>query len=453
MPHSFRALPFLLLLAVPAIADDGNAVTRVRAHEPQMSYLQNSSIKLGVDLALGGSITYLSCLTPAENLINSYDFGRQIQMSYYSGPVPFHLPGKDPKPSWNFIGWNPIQVGDAFGNSSKLLESSNDGQNLYVKCIPMHWPLDNVPGECTYECWLLLEGPVVHARCRFINHRPDATQYPARHQELPALYTNGSFHRLFTYAGDQPFKSAPLTRIVKTTPGPYPWSNWTATESWAALVNDAGFGLGIYSPGNCDFKGGFAGKPGAGGPHDNPTGYIAPEPLEIIDANITHEYHYDLIVGNLTDIRKHVYDHASRPKPPAYSFDKDRQGWHYFHAHDTGWPIQHELNILLDQVDPQLLSPISIWPAADGATLVIEAACHSTRHDARIYWRHLADRAFNEAQSLPFTLMPDDAYHTYRINLAANRTWTGSLTQLRLDPVATGDKTDWIHLKSLRLEH
>src|SRR5208337_1863850 len=105
------------------------------------------------------------------NLVNSYDCGRQIQMSYYSGPVPFATAGKQPKPEWRFIGWNPIQVGDAFGNASKLLEQSNDSKQIYVKCVPLHWPLDNVAGECTYECWFTLDGPAVHARCRLLNHR------------------------------------------------------------------------------------------------------------------------------------------------------------------------------------------------------------------------------------------------------------------------------------------
>ena len=179
-----------------------------------MSYLDNGIIRLGVDLNLGGAITYLSKSGSDQNIVNSFDFGRQIQMSYYSGPVPFTPDGKQPKPEWNFIGWNPIQVGDAFGNASKLLEEKHDGKSLYVKCVPMHWPLDNVPGECTYECWLELEGAAVHARCRLVNHRADHTQYPARDQELPAVYTNAPFHRLMTATRDKPF-TGPVTHIFK----------------------------------------------------------------------------------------------------------------------------------------------------------------------------------------------------------------------------------------------
>ena len=305
-------------------------------------------------------------------------------MSYYSGPVPFAVAGKQPKPEWSTIGWNPIQVGDAFGNASKLLDTTMIPSRSYVKCIPMHWPLENVPGECTYECWLTLDGAAVHARCRLVNHRPDHTQYPARHQEFPALYTNGPWYRLMTYTGDRPFTGGELSRIGKRKGESGPWSGWTATESWAALVNDHGFGLGIWIPQCCDFSGGFTSKPGKGGPHDDPTGYIAPATQEIIDWNIEHSYRYDLIVGDLPAIRKYVYDHARRPSPPSYSFERDRQGWSYVNAHDAGWPIQGELNVSLDQDDPQLHGPVGFWQAADAGTLVIRAASQTRHGDARV---------------------------------------------------------------------
>ena len=112
----------VLPVATNAMADNGQE--RARRQSARMSYLDNGVIRLGVDLNLGGAITYLSRSGTEQNLVNSYDCGRQIQMSYYSGPVPFAVAGKQPKPEWRFIGWNPIQVGDAFGNSSKLLEQA-----------------------------------------------------------------------------------------------------------------------------------------------------------------------------------------------------------------------------------------------------------------------------------------------------------------------------------------
>ena len=225
--------------------------------ESRMSYLDNGEIRLGVDLTLGGAITFLSTSKDRLNVVNNHDCGRQIQMSHYSGPVPFVAGDKQPHKSWTGIGWNPIQSGDVYGNGAKVLEHRNDGRTLYVKCVPMHWPLENVPGECTYECWIRLEGNTAEVRCRFQNARSDKTQYPARCQELPAVYTNGPLYRLMTYRGDKPFTADALTEL----PPKFPWQRWLATENWAALVRSDNWGLGIWNPDAYAFSGGFAGKP------------------------------------------------------------------------------------------------------------------------------------------------------------------------------------------------
>src|SRR4051812_14331843 len=107
--------------------------------ETHMSWLENENLKVGGDLDLGGAITWLSKARTDENVINSFDWGRQVQMSFYSGPVPFIAGEKRPAAVWAGLGWNPIQVGDCFGNRARILESRNDGQELYVKCVPMQW--------------------------------------------------------------------------------------------------------------------------------------------------------------------------------------------------------------------------------------------------------------------------------------------------------------------------
>lgn len=447
-----RLLLCLLLFSVTAAADNG--LDRVRRHEPKMSFIDNGTIKLGVDLNLGGSITYLSKSNTDQNLVNSWDFGRQIQMSYYSGPVPFVAGEKQPKENWKFIGWNPIQVGDAFGNGSKLLEHKNDGRSLYVKCVPMHWPLENVPGECTYECWLELEGAAVHARCRIVNDRPDHTQWPARGQELPAVYTNGPWYRLMSYTGDAPFTGAAVSRIEHPFTAQSPWASYLATEHWAALVDDDNFGVGVYNPDVVRFSGGFAGKTGKGGAHDNPTGYIAPHGQEILDWNITHEYRYDLIVGSLDDIRKYVYARAPKPNPPTWRFDKDRAGWWYANATDAGWPIQGELAIKLDQPNPQLVSPISFWKANDAGTLIIEAAAKVKSPNARVYWRTFSDAGFSPEKSLAFKLDSSDTFQTHRIKLAGANGYEGAIIQIRIDPdLPPGDHTgDTLRIRSISFE-
>jgi len=414
--------------------------------EPQMSWLNNGTIRLGVDLQIGGAITWLSRSGDTTNLVNSFDWGRQIQMSYYAGPVPFIVGDKRPARQWEGLGWNPIQVGDDFGHRAQVLEQRNDGHSLYVKCIPMQWPLDDVPGECTFESWLELEGSAVHAHCRLVNARADHTLYPARGQELPAVYTNAPWHRLISYTGSKPF-THDATVQLEARPAPH-WNAWDATESWSALVDDSGWGLGVWNPGCIGFVGGFSGQPGAGGPKDGACGYLAPGRLEILDHNITHDYRYDLVLGTVEEIRAHVY---RQPRPPfvEWRFTNDRQGWLYAHASDTGWPIRGELAVQLTQDDPALLSPRFVAAAETAPVLVIEAAfAHVTAPHAQVFWSSLEQPGFTQSRSIRFDGKSDDAFHEYRIRLADSPEYRGTITQVRFDPADNAGGT--VRLRAIR---
>tara|TARA_B100000809_G_C14832615_1_gene421632 strand:+ start:207 stop:605 length:399 start_codon:yes stop_codon:yes gene_type:complete len=112
------------------------SLAQPRNAEAKMSVLENDQIRFGANLTLGGAITLLST-KDGPNMINSHDWGRQIQMSFYSGPKPFEPNGKKPADHWKQLGWNPIQSGDFGGNTSTILEHRNDGKTIYVKCRPI----------------------------------------------------------------------------------------------------------------------------------------------------------------------------------------------------------------------------------------------------------------------------------------------------------------------------
>jgi hypothetical protein len=410
-----------------------------------ISYLDNGSIRLGVDLDLGGAITWLSTSADNANLVNSWDLGREIQMSFYSGPIPFTPEGKQPAPQWRGLGWNPIQSGDHFKNRSKTIECRNDGKSIYIKCVPMQWPLNNVPGQCLFESRLSLDANTVRADCTLINHRSDVTQYPARLQELPAIYTNAPWWRLMTYTGDKPFTTDALTQI----PPKMPWTEFRATENWAALVNDHDRGLGVWEPAIFRFSGGFAGKPGAGGAGDSPTGYLSPTQLEILDSNIEYHYTYVLILGSLDEIRTYVYAHATRPSAPSFHFDKDRRHWSYHDASDNGLPLHGQLDIHTTGPDPQCISPDGFWYAAGSPKIKIEAAFDATAPVARIRWKTAADDRFSEEKTISFPVNPDNAFHTYEVDLSHSPRYVGAITGLRFDPVLKPAAPARVRLKSI----
>jgi beta-galactosidase len=256
-------------------------VYKIKVEWPDTRYLTNGIVKVGIDLNKGGSITYLSGQPDGRNLINSYDLGRQIQMSFYSGPVPYHPAGTTLSKAWEGLGWNPIQSGDYKGHKGRIVSFKQKKNTLYVKTVPMQWPLDSVPCECTMESWITVKGHTVQVRARINIDRADTTQYPARTQELPAIYTNAPFKYLYTYTGNKPFSDDTLTLIKNSNPSQggqeIRWAGWQATEHWAALVDHNGWGLGIYNSAASHFSGGFAGdENAAGGEKDYPTGYLSP---------------------------------------------------------------------------------------------------------------------------------------------------------------------------------
>jgi hypothetical protein len=415
----WQAVPLLFLsVCLPAL-------TASLARAERMSFLDNGTVRIGVDLEIGGTITFLARSHGGENLINSHDLGRQVQQSYYSGPSPF---GK-PHPGWKNWSWNPIGSGDAYGHPARVVEHKNDATALYVKTIPMQWALNNVPGECTFETWITLERNAARVRNQLVNHRSDHTQYPAHDQELPAVYTIGKLHRLFSYTGNRPFEKEPLIQIRNSGP---PWSYWHATENWAALVNDREWGLGVIHPRAYSFVGGFHGKPNSGGPGDDPTGYIAPLRKEILDHNIVYKYQYLLVLGSLEEIRARAMAERINDARPDYHFSRDRQHWILQNASDGGFPLEGGWPIKTGANGGHLIGPEQWWHAEEMPSVFIRAACKTHPIQAAILWSE-PGAGFGADRRVEFAIQPDRPMRTYQVHLAASPRYRGTITGLRLD--------------------
>ncbi len=422
-----------------------------------MSYIENDKIKVGVDLNLGGAITYIADVKTKENIINNSDRGRQVQMSFYSGPVPYEPDEKKASPNWIFIGWNPIQSGDVAGNRSKILEQKNDGKSIYVKCIPMHWPLNNVPGECYFESWIKLNGNTVKVHGRLVNQRDDKTQYPARGQELPAVYTNAPYHRLVSYKGGSPFTGDTLSVIQNhNLPGTkdIQWAHWETTEHWAANVNENDYGLGVWNTDVQSFSGGYFGDESfKGGSKSSATGYIAPGNVEVLDHNIIYDYNYTLILGTLTQIRHYVYEHKKKQKLPSFKFNDTRMHWYYENTNDQGWPFKDYLAISLKN-NAYMISPYIFWRAEDASKLKITAAYHGDVKTARVYWR-IFNKNFDEVNHIDFPVISDGKFHKYDIHLKQAADYKGTLDgiKLLLDAKGSSKPGDTVYVKSIALQH
>jgi hypothetical protein len=227
----------------------------------------------------------------------------------------------------------------------------------------------------------------VAVQARFVNRRPDRTVYPAKSQELPAVYTNGVWYRLHSYTGTEPFTGAPVTVIPKrhVKPGEFPWSRFNATEHWAALLDEQDRGLGIWAPGIVTFLGGFAGKEGTGGPVDGPTGYISPIRDELIDSDIVYEFGFTLIAGTLQEIRDWVYERSPHRMPFDFHFARDREHWYPLGGlRDAGWPVRGHLSLTHDGGSRSLLaSPVGFWRTRDLPRVYLRCTQRTAAVDAK----------------------------------------------------------------------
>lgn len=343
--------------------------------DDNLLFIENDYIRIGANLSLGGALTYLA-EKGKKNMINSFDWGRQVQMSFYNHPIPFVPEGHEMAERWKHIGWNPIQSGDVYRNRSRLLDYHCENNEIYVKCIPMHWPLDNCEGECTFEVWYRLDGYCVNVTSRLNNARPDKTQYEARWQELPAVYTNGEWYKGVSYVGKKPFTGDELTEIVtKYDKRGYPWLQFYPTENWSALVDDNNYGLGIYIPTTSFSKIGFwlEDKKGYGEVRDRQTGYVAPFAPEVLDHNIVYTYEYSLIVGQVDFIRQTANEMDKGNDRRHFNFEHDRDHFYYKNITDKGFPTGGCLDFDFVK-DSELKSPPQFFDYKVCKALLIDAA-------------------------------------------------------------------------------
>ena len=417
---------------------------------PEMTFLDNGQVRIGMDLALGGAVTFISSRDHPGNIINSADLGRQIQMSHYSGPWPYEIGDKKPHKAWAGLGWNPIQTGDCYLNPSKVVEHRNDGRELYIKCIPMQWPLNNVPGDCIFETWTTLEGPVIHMRYRCTNHRSDKTAYRPCPQELPAVYTISRLSRLMSYTGNKPFTQDTLTQVTNDWRRPWPWTRFVATERWAALVDSTGWGLGVFKDDGGEFHGGIHGDDRSDDPKHGSTAYIAPIHMENFDHNIVYDHQTHFVVGKLADMRK-CFNGLATKTPPVWRFGNNRQHWTVRNATDQGFPMNGEWRVTLGTNKAHLESPVTCWRAENAPSLDLEVAYAGQPTTARIFWKRLDDDKCDAKKSLTVGLTPDGKFHRYHLNLAASGEYRDLILGLAIEPVPQPHPGEEMAIKSIVL--
>ena len=273
--------------------------------------LDNGILEVKLDLTRGGAIFFIASSGTNRNLVNIYDEGRYIQQSYYSGNS-VDRTSEGQAPGWSPWSWNPIQVGDAFGNRAEVLDCSTENNTLYVKCIPMQWDMNNKPAEALMEQWTSLSGNVIKVRNKLTCLRTDNIygENFELHQELPAVYPISALSELYSYLGTSPFTGEAIENIEVEHLEDGFWGIYAeeqVSEHWMAFVDENLWGMGVYTPITSNFLAGMAGFPGAESDHSW-TSYIAPIKTEALGRVDVFEYDYYLVIGSLDVIRSEIYE-------------------------------------------------------------------------------------------------------------------------------------------------
>lgn len=397
-------------------------------------FLANDKVRVGIDLNMGGAINYLAEAGSSENMVNNPDLGRQIQTALYAGPNPYSQNGKQPVEQWKYLGWNPVQAGDYFLHPARIVSYKQTDNELYIKTIPLIWPLFDEPAECTFEHWVGIKDNTVHVRCRITVNRADTTQYQARTQEFPCVYLNGPYDRMITYTGMKPFTNDAVSEFSDREV-----INRYGSEHWIALLNSNGRGVGLFKPNEVRFRTAGFGIPHVGGEFDVSAGYMNSEEFLLVDHNGQYEFEYTLIVGSLNEIRQFAYSQPRSKTGPDFKFVNDRQGWFYNNTTDSGWPIRNELNVKwergdLKDRDLQIESPFTFWYAADVPKIYIQAAFQTKATIARFLFRKPQDIDFMAEQDryVDFPIVGDGQFRTYEINTSQLPGWNGVISQIAL---------------------
>ncbi|MCK4749365.1 MAG: hypothetical protein KAT15_20065, partial [Bacteroidales bacterium] len=308
------------------------------------------------------------------------------------------------------------------------------------------------PGQCIYESSIKLDGNKVFAKARILNNRDDEKKYPARSGELPAVYSNGTYYRLFTYKGNKPFTNDELTLVPKrhVAPREFPWSRFQATENWAALVNDDNIGMAVYSPVTERFNGGFTGDEGVGSTFDIPCGYICPVAYLELDHNIEYEYSYVLVAGELEDMRKDIYTLArnDRRDKPGFDFNKGRQDWYYRNADDTGWPVKDILDIIPLGNEFRLMGPDMSFQAANITKLEVVASFETETDNFSFLWSRIEESQKTSPDSVVIDIIPGTGFKTYTVELGEKDGFKGLITGIHFS-FSDMQTTDRLRIESI----
>jgi len=298
-----------------------------RSIPDEIVYVQNDKLKIGVNLSWGGALSYLEDLDSSVeavivdgktvvdssasslygtravnknvNLINCHDTGRLVQQSYY-GRVK-EQGYQNGEYMGNVWPYNPVQGGNQFNETSKIVDLAVGDDYIYVKTRPLDWAKEGISITSSYmEATYTLDGGLLHTQCRFIDF--SGYTFTRSNQEIPAFYCIEPLNR-FVYCKDGKIVNVDGLGFWAES---YP--HFELSENWAAFTDerDGSFGIGILTPGKTDSVAGVFARGETTGKNPSAsasTSYVAILDTFTLESFVPFTYEYYVTTGDVNEIR------------------------------------------------------------------------------------------------------------------------------------------------------
>jgi hypothetical protein len=395
-----------------------------------MLYLDNGTVKVGMKLTWGGSITEL--WYNGVDVIDNWDAGREVQCAFYAAGEYYSPVGDPGDPNW---GWDPVQGGDKYSHGSGIVTYTRNGTNsIYLQTRPMEWNPDNKGGGSSLgvrstvvlDQWITISDRAVYCDYGVQN---DATPRGSTSQEMPCVYTTGAYNDLIAYyGGTSPWTSGAMTTVVPTTAA----ALYNSLEYMLFIGDTNGNnGITLLDLDNSLFAGHAPDvvEPAA-------CGYIRCHKAFALPANGYVARSCVLVPGDYTSARSYAYGLGIGRREWNFNTAGNAENWQP-NAQITGLTVSGgTLTAQSTGVDPYMYSPDITLCAAVQPRIEVRMSA-TAGASAKFYFITDADTAWDEAKSVTVAINPDGLYRSHYFDMAANGQWAGRIRQLRFDPTTT----------------
>jgi hypothetical protein len=237
---------------LPAIINNSSQFDAVN----DVVYLENSYMKIGINLKRGGQICYASQAGSSSNFVyNGYDGGFQWQLDATQYLVGGILNGQTSGSPQNNIDYNTTQGGDYLNHSQSLIDYHAITNGYYIKVRPIMYNFNSIVSEIELEITYTLVGNSLKVDYKYVSFRTDGhveTNNPFRFKGfvIPVMFLTNNFTRYQTYTGSSPWTNGLVTdgEIPNCTDGQNQAIGLSSKEFWGLSYDPSNnLAIGVYN--------------------------------------------------------------------------------------------------------------------------------------------------------------------------------------------------------------